>query len=104
MGGSDRGGIAELIKLIKTSKTPIICICNDRQCPKIRSLANHCYDLRVRRPTKTQIATRIIALAKVEGLSVEQNAAELLVEQAGNDIRQVIHLYVYLHMYFTYIY
>jgi replication factor C subunit 1 len=30
MGGSDRGGIPELIKVIKSSSTPIICICNDR--------------------------------------------------------------------------
>lgn len=26
----DRGGIAQLISIIKESKTPIICICNDR--------------------------------------------------------------------------
>ena len=31
VGAGDRGGIAALIKVIKTSKTPIICICNDRQ-------------------------------------------------------------------------
>lgn len=29
-GHNDRGGNAELIKIIKTSKTPIICVCNDR--------------------------------------------------------------------------
>ena len=45
-----------ILKVIKTSKIPIICICNDRQSQKIRSLANHCYDLRVKRPTKQQIA------------------------------------------------
>lgn len=36
MGGSDRGGIQELIGLIKKSKVPIIAICNDRQHQKIR--------------------------------------------------------------------
>lgn len=36
MGGSDRGGIQELIMLIKKSKVPIIAICNDRQHQKIR--------------------------------------------------------------------
>ena len=30
VGAGDRGGIAALIKVIKGSKTPIICICNDR--------------------------------------------------------------------------
>lgn len=36
MGGSDRGGIQELILLIKKSRVPIIAICNDRQHQKIR--------------------------------------------------------------------
>ena len=31
VGAGDRGGTAALIKIIKESKTPIICICNDRQ-------------------------------------------------------------------------
>ena len=30
VGSGDRGGIAALIQVIKDSKTPIICICNDR--------------------------------------------------------------------------
>ncbi|CAF4202615.1 unnamed protein product, partial [Adineta steineri] len=50
-GNEDRGGIQELISLIKRSRIPIICICNDRQHKKIRSLANYCYDLRFHRPT-----------------------------------------------------
>ena len=35
VGANDRGGIAALIKVIKNSKTPIICICNDRQSQKV---------------------------------------------------------------------
>jgi replication factor C subunit 1 len=30
LGASDRGGINALIQIIKKTKTPIICICNDR--------------------------------------------------------------------------
>jgi replication factor C subunit 1 len=71
--------------------TPIVCICNDRQAQKIKSLAGHCYDLRVKRPLKTTIATRLIEIGRLEGLTIEQSAAELMVEQCGNDIRQAIH-------------
>jgi replication factor C subunit 1 len=91
MGGSDRGGIPELVKVIKGSKTPIICICNDRQAQKIRTLANHCYDLRVKRPIKNIIAKRLVEIGALEGMTVEYNAAEKLVEEGGNDIRQAIH-------------
>ena len=79
-----------MLQVIKLSKIPIICICNDRQSQKIRSLVNHCYDLRVKRPTKTQVAQRLVAIAQHEGLQVDPNAAEMLVEQAGNDIRQAL--------------
>lgn len=45
----------ELIGLIKNSKIPIICMCNDRNHMKIRSLANYCFDLRFQRPRVEQI-------------------------------------------------
>ena len=48
MSGSDRGGITKLIQLIKTTKIPIICICNDRNSTKIRTLRNYCLDLSFR--------------------------------------------------------
>lgn len=51
MSNGDRGGIQELIRVIKTTKTPIICICNDRDSPKVRSLASNCYDLQFNKPT-----------------------------------------------------
>jgi replication factor C subunit 1 len=90
MGGGDRGGIASLIQLIKHSQVPIICICNDRQAQKIRSLVDYCLDLRFRRPTKTQLAKRAMEIAAREGLLVEPNAAEAIAESCGNDVRQVI--------------
>jgi len=54
-GNEDRGGIQELINLIKNSKCPVICMCNDRQHPKVRSLANYCFDLRFYKPRVEQI-------------------------------------------------
>ena len=111
----DRGGSPELIKTIKNSRTPIICICNDRQKNNVRTLANHCYDLKFQRPPKVcnscastiqqratymlwdggitylqaTIAKRVTQLAHQHGLTVEENAMEYLVESVGNDIRQV---------------
>ena len=57
-GNEDRGGMQELIQLIKKSHIPVICICNDRQSQKIRSLANHCFDLRFQRPRVEQIKVK----------------------------------------------
>jgi replication factor C subunit 1 len=90
MGAGDRGGLAELTKLIKTTRVPIICICNDRGSPKMRGLAGACLDLKFKRPMKSQIAKRMIAIAAQEGLEVDENAAEMLSESGGNDIRQIV--------------
>eukprot|EP00953_Heterococcus_sp_UTEX-ZZ885_P001353 1243-Heterococcus_DN1.PRE.1 len=91
VGVGSRNAMAELILLIKKSKVPIICICNDRQSTKVKSLAGYCLDLKFRRPMKSMVAKRMMAVAKAEGLTVDGNAAETLCESVGNDIRQVLH-------------
>jgi replication factor C subunit 1 len=63
-GNEDRGGVQELINLIKGAKVPVICMCNDRNHPKIRSLANYCFDLRFHKPRVEQI--KVIILMKHE--------------------------------------
>lgn len=63
VGAGDRGGIAALIKIIKETKTPIICICNDRSNVKIRSLGNHCYDLKFTKPSTEHISKLIDKIA-----------------------------------------
>ena len=45
MSGGDRGGVGELIGIIKTSKVPIICICNDKYNQKLKSLRNNTLEL-----------------------------------------------------------
>ena len=60
-GNEDRGGMQELITLIKNTKVPIICMCNDRNHQKIRSLANYCFDLRFSKPRMEQIRVKSLA-------------------------------------------
>lgn len=102
MSSSDRGGIAELIKVIKSSKCPIICICNDRHSQKLKSLVNHCLDMKINRPNKINIVKRLCFIANKEGLQLDPNAAEVLVEQSGNDIRQAINTLQLYKQNFTY--
>ena len=92
MGAGDRSGMSELIQMIKKSKTPIICICNDRQSQKLKSLLPYCMDLKYSRPNKNSLANRAMRIAQMEGLSVERNAAEAIAESCGNDVRQVLNL------------
>ncbi|CAJ1361886.1 unnamed protein product, partial [Effrenium voratum] len=90
MAGGDKGGIQALIKLIQQTKSPVICICNDRSDASVRQLASHCYDLKFRKPENVQVAKRITGILRGEGRKVEITAVEAVVEACGQDIRQVI--------------
>lgn len=47
-GNEDRGGLQLLTQLIKTTKVPIICICNEIT-QKMKTLKQYCIDLRFQR-------------------------------------------------------
>ncbi|XP_050974745.1 replication factor C subunit 1 isoform X1 [Labeo rohita] len=90
-GNEDRGGIQEMIGLIKQSKIPIICMCNDRNHQKIRSLANYCYDLRFQRPRVEQIKGAMMSIAFKEGLKIPPPALNEVILASNQDIRQILH-------------
>uniref|UniRef100_A0AC34FHK5 Replication factor C subunit 1 n=1 Tax=Panagrolaimus sp. ES5 TaxID=591445 RepID=A0AC34FHK5_9BILA len=90
-GNQDRAGIAELIQMIKTTKIPIICICNDRQSMKIRSLANHCFDLRFQRPSAVQIKAKLMSVKVKEKVQIPMDAMEQIIEASNQDLRQCIY-------------
>ncbi|XP_014726526.1 PREDICTED: replication factor C subunit 1 isoform X2 [Sturnus vulgaris] len=90
-GNEDRGGIQELIALIRHTKIPIICMCNDRNHPKMRSLVHYCLDLRFQRPRLEQIKGAMMSIAYKEGLKIPPPAMQEIILAANQDIRQVLH-------------
>ena len=66
MSSGDRGGMVELYQLIKKTEIPIICICNDKSSPKMKTLKNYCLDLEFRKPTTTQVLPRVLSVAQAE--------------------------------------
>lgn len=87
-GNEDRGGMQELISLIKTTSVPIICMCNDRNHPKIRSLVNYCFDLRYARPRMEQIKGAILSICCKEKIKISPKTIEEVILATNNDIRQ----------------
>lgn len=89
-GGGDKGGMQALINMIKGTKNPIICICNDRNDQQVRNLASSCLDLKFRKPDGPAVARRVKHILESSGKRVEQMALEAIVEACGQDIRQVL--------------
>ncbi|XP_055858667.1 replication factor C subunit 1 [Episyrphus balteatus] len=89
-GNEDRGGIQELILLIKESHVPIICMCNDRNHQKMRSLVNYCYDLRFNRPRLEQIKGFIRSICFKEKIKISPEKIDEIILATNNDIRQSV--------------
>ncbi|XP_078172068.1 replication factor C subunit 1-like isoform X3 [Carex rostrata] len=98
MSAGDRGGVADLIASIKMSKIPIICICNDRYSQKLKSLVNYCMLLNFRKPTKQQMAKRLMLIANSEGLQVNEVALEELADRVNGDMRMAINQLQYMSL------
>ncbi|KAL6341808.1 hypothetical protein AAG906_038052 [Vitis piasezkii] len=98
MSAGDRGGVADLIASIKISKIPIICICNDRYSQKLKSLVNYCLLLSFRKPTKQQMAKRLLQVANAEGLQVNEIALEELAERVNGDMRMALNQLQYMSL------
>ncbi|KAI9316053.1 replication factor RFC1 C terminal domain-containing protein [Dichotomocladium elegans] len=92
MSGGDRGGSAELASLIRKTKIPIICICNDVRSDKVKPLLNVCFDARFKRTPASQLRSRLMSIAYRENLKVEPNAIDELVQSTHNDMRQIINI------------
>jgi len=90
-GNEDRGGVAQLIHLLKSSKVPVVCMCNDRNHPKIRNLANYCFDLRFQKPRVEQIRSAMMSVCFKEKVKIAPDALNELIVGCNQDVRQVLH-------------
>ena len=54
----------------------VICICNDRQSTKVKSLATHCLDLRFRRPGPKEVSVALRRAAEREGYAIDSETLE----------------------------
>lgn len=91
MSSGDRGGMAELSLMIKTTKVPIIAMANDKQ--KVRGLAQSTsvMPLGFSRPTIQQTFSRIAAIATNEGLtSLSEDTIRKIVESCQGDLRMTL--------------
>ncbi|KAK0078187.1 hypothetical protein PV325_002848 [Microctonus aethiopoides] len=89
-GNEDRGGLQELISLIKSTEIPIVCICNDRNNPKMRTLSNYTFDLRFQKPRIEQIRGAMKSLCCKENITITTENLDQLIISTNQDIRQVI--------------
>lgn len=92
MSSGDHGGAGALSAFCRITKMPMILICNDKSLPKMRTFDRVTYDLAFRRPSETEVKSRLMSIALREKVKLDPSVIGQLVQATNNDIRQMINL------------
>lgn len=92
MSSGDHGGVGALSAFCRITKMPMILICNDKSLPKMRPFDKVTFDLPFRRPTETEMRSRLLTIALREKLKLDPTVIGQLAQATGSDIRQMINL------------
>jgi replication factor C subunit 1 len=87
---SDKGGLNEIIQSIKQSKIPMIFICNDRYDPKLKNLLKYCTEIRLERPTVSQIIPRMKNILQLEKVILDVRILAQIIDSANGDVRHCV--------------
>ena len=89
-GAEDKGGVAEIIKIIQESAFPIIFTCNNPWDPKLRALRNYCQLVEFKKIHVFDIEKRLKQICEKEGIEVEKEVLRELAKRAEGDLRAAI--------------
>ncbi|ODV76637.1 DNA replication factor C, large subunit [Suhomyces tanzawaensis NRRL Y-17324] len=92
MSSGDHGGAGALSAFCRITKMPMILICNDKSLPKMRTFDRVTFDLPFRRPSETEVKSRLMAIAFREKVKLDPTVIGQLVQATSNDMRQMINL------------
>tara|TARA_Y100000389_G_scaffold68033_1_gene64441 strand:- start:3701 stop:5299 length:1599 start_codon:yes stop_codon:yes gene_type:complete len=111
MTSGETGGISELTKLLNplkgttsvkkidkenrdnTWKSPIICICNDRYCPKISELSKECEDIKFQKPSNEMLKMKALDILEKENIkNVSDITLSKLISFSDGDLRKLINM------------
>ncbi len=88
--GIDHGGIGEFISIIKLTKIPIICICNDRYAKNLRSLETYCTIVRFQAPSIDSIKARVNHVCKKTRMNISSQIIDTIVTNCHGDMRAIL--------------
>jgi replication factor C subunit 1 len=90
MSSGDRGGAAALAGVIKLTKAPIICICNDKRATALKSLKNMCTTYDLFPPTLSECFPRVKMISELDGANLDDATLRKIIGDCHGDLRQII--------------
>jgi replication factor C large subunit len=89
-GRGDRGGVREIINVIKRTHSPVFLTANDFYDPKLRALRSYCLGVHFQQLTEGEVVRRLAAICTSEGVEAEVSALRRIAQNANGDLRVAI--------------
>ncbi len=89
-GTNDRGGVAEIGKIIKNSHHPMILIANDFYSKRLQSIKPKCQVIKMKKSRWNSISALLRKIAKAEGVEVDPAALKEIAVKSQGDVRSAI--------------
>jgi replication factor C large subunit len=89
-GNEDRGGVPAIVKLIESSRFPIVLTANEPSEKKISSIVKKCTQIAYPAISYTHIAALLSSICEKEKIIAETDAVKMLARIAEGDVRAAI--------------
>lgn len=89
-GIEDKGGVGEIIKLVKESKFPIVLTANSPYDPKLRSLRQHCEMVQFRKIHVFDIEKHLKNICEKEKIETDKEVLIEIAKKSEGDLRSAI--------------
>ena len=89
-GREDRGGVRELTKVLKTTRSPVVLTANDAYNPRFSTIRKYCLIIAFKKPTIREGVSHLKRICAKEGIATDEEALKLIVERAGRDVRSAV--------------
>ena len=89
-GKEDRGGVRELIKILKDTRSPIVLTANDAYNPRFSSIRRYCLIIPFKKPTVREAVSHLKLICKKEGIETEEEVLKFIVTRSGRDVRSAV--------------
>jgi len=89
-GAGDRGGLAEISKLIKQTSIPIVLITLDMWNPKLKALRTACTQVAFAKLRSTEIKSHLNLMLENSKIKFEPAVTEFISKNAGGDLRAAL--------------
>jgi replication factor C large subunit len=89
-GKEDRGGVRELTKVLKTTRSPVVLTANDAYNPRFSTIRKYCLVIAFKKPTVREGVSHLKRICAKEGIAADEEALKFIVERAGRDVRSAV--------------